>query len=89
MPEFKYEKPFQIDKDTTRYRLLSNDYVKIVDVDGRKILNVDPLGLELLAREAVSDLSFFLRTSHLEMLAAILDDPEATEIGRASWWERV
>jgi len=82
MPEFKYEKPFQIDKDTTRYRLLTNDYVRIVDVDGRKILNVDPLGLELLAREAVSDLSFFLRTSHLEMLAAILDDPEATDNDR-------
>ena len=82
MPEFRYEKPFQIDKDTTKYRLLTKDYVKIVDVDGRKILKVDPRGLELLAREAVSDISFYLRTSHLEKLASILDDPEATDNDR-------
>ena len=82
MPEFRYEKPFQIDKDTTRYRLLTNDYVSLTDVDGRKILKVDPRGLELLAREAVSDLSFYLRTSHLAKLASILDDPEATDNDR-------
>jgi fumarate hydratase class I len=82
MADFKYEKPFQVEKDTTKYRLLSSDYVKIVESDGRKILKIDPRGLELLAREAVSDLSFFLRTSHLEMLAAILDDPEATDNDR-------
>ncbi|TFG88633.1 MAG: fumarate hydratase, partial [Candidatus Atribacteria bacterium] len=43
---------------------------------------VDPKGLELLAREAVSDISFFLRTSHLEKLALILDDPEAPDNDR-------
>ncbi len=82
MAEFIYEKPFQIEKDTTRYRLLSKDYVKVVVADGRKILKIDPRGLELLAKTAVSDLSFFLRTSHLEKLASILDDPEATDNDR-------
>jgi fumarate hydratase class I len=82
MPEFIYEKPFQIDKDTTKYRLLTKDYVKVIDADGRKILKVDPRGLELLAKTAVSDLSFYLRTSHLEKLARILDDPEATDNDR-------
>ncbi|OFY60788.1 MAG: fumarate hydratase [Bacteroidetes bacterium GWF2_41_9] len=82
MPEFRYEKPFQIDKDSTKYRLLTKDYVKIVEADGRKILKVDPPGLELLAKEAVSDLSFYLRTSHLEKLAVILKDPEATDNDR-------
>jgi fumarate hydratase class I len=82
MPEFRYEKPFQIEKDTTKYRLLTKDYVKTIEVGGRKILMVDPLGLDLLAKEAVSDLSFFLRTAHLEKLASILDDPEATDNDR-------
>ncbi len=82
MAEFIYEKPFQIEKDTTSYRLLTNGYVKIIEADGRRILKVDPRGLEMLAREAVSDLSFYLRTSHLEKLRKILDDPEATDNDR-------
>jgi fumarate hydratase, class I len=82
MAEFIYEKPFQTEKDTTKYRLLTSDYVKVIEADGRKILKVDPKGLELLAKEAVSDISFYLRTSHLEKLAAILDDPEATDNDR-------
>jgi fumarate hydratase class I len=82
MAEFIYEKPIQIQKDVTSYRLLTKDYVKVVEEGGRKILTIDPKGLELLAKEAVSDLSFYLRTSHLEKLAAILDDPEATDNDR-------
>jgi len=82
MADFIYEKPFQIEKDSTTYRLLTKEYVKIVNEDGRRILKVNPKGLELLAKEAVSDLSFFLRTSHLEKLAKILDDPEATDNDR-------
>ena len=82
MADFIYEKPFQTDKDTTKYRLLTEDFVKVIVADGRKILKVDPRGLELLAETAVSDLSFFFRTSHLKQLAAILDDPEATDNDR-------
>ena len=82
MAEFIYGKPFQVQKDTTVYRLLSKDHVKTVDLDGKKFLKIDPAGLELLAKEAVSDISFYLRTSHLEKLAAILEDPEATDNDR-------
>ena len=82
MADFIYEKPFQIEKDSTRYTLLTKEYVKIVESDGRRILKVDPRGLKLLAKKAVSDLSFFLRTSHLEKLRRIIDDPEATDNDR-------
>jgi fumarate hydratase class I len=82
MAEFIYEKPFQLEKDTTKYRLLTKDYVQVFEAGGKKILKVDPRGLELLAKTAVSEISFFLRTSHLEKLAAILDDPEATDNDR-------
>ena len=82
MADFIYEKPFQIEKDSTKYRLLTSDYVKVVKEGERNILKVDPKGLEFLAQEAVSDLSFYLRPSHLEKLASILDDPEATDNDR-------
>lgn len=82
MADFIFEKPFQIEKDLTRYRLLTTEYVKMIDAGGRKILKVEPEGLELLAKEAIYDLSFFLRTSHLEKCAKILDDPEATDNDR-------
>ncbi len=82
MAEFIYEKPFQIGKDMTTYRLLTRDYVKIIEAEGKQILKVEPAGLELLAKEAVSDVSFFLRKAHLEKLAFILDDPEATDNDR-------
>jgi fumarate hydratase class I len=82
MAEFIYEKPFQIEKDTTTYSLLTKEYVEVLEEGGRKILKIDPKGLEMLARKAVSDLSFYLRTAHLEKLAAILNDPEATDNDR-------
>ena len=77
MSEFIYQEPFPISEDTTEYRLLTKDYVKTVECDGRKILKIDPKGLELLSREA--DVSFYLRASHLQKLADILNDPEATD----------
>jgi len=45
-------------------------------------LKIDPKGLELLAKTAVSDLSFYLRTSHLEKLRENHRDPEATSNDR-------
>lgn len=82
MTEFKYQKPFPIQKDTTEYRLLTKDYVSTIEVEGRKILKVDSKGLELLAKEAIHDVSFYLRASHLEKLANILKDPEASDNDR-------
>ncbi len=82
MSEFKYQEPFPLGADTTEYRLLTRDYVSVVECDGRRILKVDPAGLELLSREAFKDVSFYLRASHLEKLASILNDPEATDNDR-------
>jgi fumarate hydratase, class I len=82
MADFKYQKPFPILKDDTEYRLLTKDFVSEVECDGRKLLKVAPEGLELLAREAFTDVSFYLRAAHLEKLANILKDPEATDNDR-------
>jgi fumarate hydratase class I len=46
------------------------------------MLVVDPEALTLLANQAFHDINFFLRPKHLKQVAAILDDPEASENDR-------
>jgi len=79
MSEFNYQDPFPIEKDDTQYRLITKDYISVTEFEGRRILNIDPKGLELLSETAMTDVSFLLRPAHLEKLAKILDDPEATD----------
>ena len=79
MAEFKYQTPKPLGEDTTEYRLVTKDYVSVEECCGRKILKVEPEGLRALAREAIADVSFYLRASHLKKLAAILSDPEASD----------
>ncbi len=78
-PPFEYQKMFPLGKDDTKYRLLTKDYVSTVDFNGEKILKIAPEGLALLARSAMRDVSFFLRPAHLELVAKILKDPEASD----------
>lgn len=79
MAEFKYQEPFPILKDDTVYRKLTSDFVSVQEIDGRKIIKVAPEGLQLIAKEAMAEISFFLRPSHLEKVAKIIDDPEASD----------
>ncbi len=79
MADFFYQEPFPLGKDATSYRLLTTDFVSTEQLNGRTILRVDPRGLELLSREAFKDVSFYLRASHLQQLAHILEDPEASD----------
>ncbi len=79
MADFIYQDPYPVGKDTTTYRLLTKDHVSTEMLNGRKILKIEPEGLELLSREAFKDVSFYLRASHLQQLANILKDPEASD----------
>ena len=81
-PTFHYQKQFPLGKDKTQYRLLTDGFVETVDFGVESILKVDPKALTYLAETAMKDISFRLRTEHLEKVAAILDDPEATENDR-------
>ncbi len=78
MPEFVYQDPFPLGPDTTRYRLLTKDHVSVARFEWAEILKVEPAALQQLAREALRDISFLLRPAHLEKVAAILSDPEAS-----------
>ncbi len=71
--------PFE---DTTKYRLLTTDYVETVEFDGREILKIDPEGIAMLTAQGFSDTSHLLRTEHLEQVRKILDDPEASDNDR-------
>ncbi|MDX2415284.1 MAG: fumarate hydratase, partial [Bacteroidales bacterium] len=86
MADFIYEHPYQTGKDETKYRLISKDYVSVSEIDGRKILKVEPEGLELIAKEAIADVSFLLRPAHLQKLKTILEDPEATDNDKFVSW---
>ena len=78
MPAFTYQDPFPLGKDTTKYRLLTKEYVSTKKFEGKEILKVEPKGLTFLAHQALRDVSFLLRPEHLEKVAAILADPEAS-----------
>lgn len=80
--EFKYQDPYPILKDDTVYKKLTSEYVKVEQLGDREILTVDPKGLELLAENALKDVSFMLRPTHLQKLRNIIDDPEATDNDR-------
>ena len=81
-PPFKYQDPFPLGKDDTEFFLLTKDHVSSAQFDGAEILKVDPEALTLLANAAMHDCSFMLRPKHLEQVAAILDDPAASDNDR-------
>jgi fumarate hydratase, class I len=81
-PEFVYQDPLPLGKDTTKYRRLTKDYVSVTKFDGKDILKIEPEALTLVANVAIRDVSFLLRTAHLEKVAAILKDPQASDNDR-------
>ncbi len=80
--DFAYHKPFPLGPDKTEYRLISKEGIEVAEFEGNKILKVSPEAITRLANEAVKDISFMLRPSHLKQVAAILDDEEATDNDR-------
>ena len=76
---FHYQEPFPLGPDTTEYRLITSDYVKVENWNGHEMLVVDPEALTILANEASHNCSFMLRREHNQKVANILSDPEASE----------
>ncbi|MEX1036091.1 MAG: fumarate hydratase [Sneathiella sp.] len=79
MPEFHYQEVFSLGKDDTPYRKLTSDHVSTLNVDGKEILKIEPEALRMLAATAMHDVAHLLRPKHLEQLANILKDEEASE----------
>ena len=77
-PDFTYSDLLPLGADTTKYRLLSKEGVSVIKLGDREFLQVEPSALTLLTETAIHDISHYLRTEHLEQLAKILKDPEAS-----------
>ena len=78
-PKFHYQKPFPLGPDKTEYELISTEGVSVEKLGEREILTVSKEAITHLANEGSKAICFQLRSSHLKQVAAILDDPEATE----------
>ena len=77
-PDFSYSDLLPIGADTTKYRLISKEGVSVIKLGDREFLQVEPAALTLLTETAIHDISHYLRSEHLEQLAKILKDPEAS-----------
>ena len=80
--QFHYQPMFDLGTDDTEYRLLTKEHVSVSQFNGRDVLTIEPEALTLLASQAFHDINFFLRPAHLKQVAAILDDPDASDNDR-------
>lgn len=75
---FVWQELFVQSNDNTEYELLTNQHVKVTELDGEEVIKVAPEALTLLAQQAFYEASFFLRAGHLKQIASILHDPQAS-----------
>ena len=76
--EYLYQDLLPLGEDTTPYRLLTQAGVSTLEAGGRRFLEVAPDVLTELSRAAMRDIAHLFRTAHLQQLADILRDPEAS-----------
>ena len=77
-PQFSYSDLLPIGADKTKYRNLGKAGVSVIKLGDREFLQVSPEALTLLTETAIHDISHYLRAEHLQQLANILKDPEAS-----------
>ena len=77
-PQFSYSDLLPIGEDKTKYRNIGKAGVSVINLGDREFLQVAPEALTLLTETAIHDISHYLRAEHLQQLANILKDPEAS-----------
>ena len=82
MPEFEFSEILPLGHDDTEYRLLTTEGVSTFDTPEGTFLKVDPAAITLLTQTAMRDIAHLLRSAHLQQLANILEDPEASDNDR-------
>ncbi|MEI8023783.1 MAG: fumarate hydratase [Actinomycetota bacterium] len=75
---FVNSKLLPLGPDKTVYRKISADGVSQVKTELGSFVRVDPSAITLLTQTAMRDIAHLLRTEHLQQLANILKDPEAS-----------
>ena len=82
MADFDFTELFPLGPDTTKYRLVTTEGVSTFNTPEGTFLKVDPSAITLLTSTAMRDIAHLLRSSHLQQLRNILDDPEASDNDR-------
>jgi len=82
MSDYVHYPMFPMATEDTPWRKLTGNHVSTATFEGETVLKVDPQALTLLTAEAFKDISHLLRPRHLDQLAKILDDPEASDNDR-------
>ncbi len=78
VPPYRHTPLFPLGADTTPYRKISSDGVRVETVLGREMLVVSRDALKQLSEAAFGDINHYLRPGHLQQLRNILDDAEAS-----------
>ena len=77
-PQFSYADLLPLGEDKTKYRKIGDAGVSVIKLGDREFLQIGPEALTLLSETAIHDISHYLRAAHLQQLANILKDPEAS-----------
>jgi fumarate hydratase class I len=79
---FAHSELLPLGPDTTEYRLLTTQGVSTFSTSEGTFLKVSPEAITHLTEHAMRDIAHLLRASHLQQLANILKDPEASDNDR-------
>jgi fumarate hydratase class I len=78
VPPYKHTPLFPLGADTTPYKKVNTEGVRVEKVLGRDMLVVSRDALKALSEAAFGDINHYLRPGHLQQLRNILDDSEAS-----------
>jgi fumarate hydratase class I len=78
VPPYKHTPLFPLGADTTPYKKITADGVRVEKVLGKDMLVVSREALRALSEAAFGEINHYLRPGHLKQLRSILDDPEAS-----------
>src|SRR3954464_10127941 len=79
VPPYKHTPLFPLGADTTPYKKITAEGVRIENVLGKDMLVVSREALRALSEAAFGDINHYLRPGHLKQLRGILGDPGASD----------
>src|SRR3954466_4904644 len=79
IPPYKHTPLFPLGADTTTYRKISAEGVRVETIMGREMLVVSRDAIRALSEAAFMDINHLLRPAHLASLKSIVEDPEASD----------
>lgn len=79
VPPYKHTPLFPLGADTTPYKKVTTEGVRVEKVLGKDMLVVSREALRSLSEAAFGDINHYLRPGHLKQLRNILEDKEASD----------